>query len=77
MTYVNEKLTVKAPAVKDKTIRAFPLRASLSAVLSAVVMCGLVLTYGIAATSGDNDFSYIAEAELESAENAETYNQNR
>ena len=45
-TYVNDKLTVKAPPAKDRTIRRFPLRTSLSAVLSALVACTLVLSYG-------------------------------
>jgi hypothetical protein len=44
--YVNEKLTVKTPPVKDKTIRAFPFRTSAAALLSAVVACTLMLTFG-------------------------------
>ena len=46
-TYVNNKLTVKAPPVKDRTIKKFPFRASGSAVLSAVVACSLALSVGI------------------------------
>ena len=45
-SYVNDKLTVKAPPVKDKTIRSFPVRTMVSAVLSALVACTLVLSYG-------------------------------
>ena len=37
VSYINDKLTIKEPPVKDKTIRAFPFRASASALLSAVV----------------------------------------
>lgn len=44
--YVNDKLTVKAPPVKDKTIRKFPFRTSAAALLSAVVTCTLVLSFG-------------------------------
>ena len=44
--YVNDKLTVKAPPVKDKTIRRFPFRTSAAALLSAVVTCTLVLSFG-------------------------------
>lgn len=44
--YVNDKLTVKAPPVKDKTIKSFPFRTSAAALLSAVVTCTLVLSFG-------------------------------
>ncbi len=44
--YVNEKLTLKAPPAKDKTIKRFPLHTSLSAVLSAVIACTLVISFG-------------------------------
>ena len=44
--YVNDKLTLKAPPVKDKTIKKFPLRTSAAAVLSAIVACTLVISYG-------------------------------
>ena len=50
ISYVNDKLTVKEPPVKDKTIRAFPFRASASALLSAVVACSFVLSFGIIGT---------------------------
>ncbi len=47
LSYVNDKLTIKAPPVKDKTIRAFPLRTSLSAFLSAAVACSFVLCFAV------------------------------
>ena len=47
VSYVNDKLTIKQPPVKDKTIRAFPFRTSLSALLSAVVACTFTLCFGI------------------------------
>ena len=47
VSYVCDKLTVKEPPIKDKTIRAFPFRASASALLSAVACCALVLSIGI------------------------------
>ena len=50
--YVNEKLTVKTPPKKDKTIRRFPIRTSMSAMLSAVAACALVMSCGIFALSG-------------------------
>lgn len=47
VSYVNDKLTVKEPPIKDKTIRAFPFRASASALLSAVACCALVLSVAV------------------------------
>ena len=48
VAYVNEKLTIKKPPVKDKTMKAFPLRTSLASVLSALLICTLAVTYGLA-----------------------------
>ena len=50
--YVNDKLTVKQAPVKDKTIRSFPLRTSVSALLSATAACALILSCGIFSLSG-------------------------
>ena len=46
--YINEKLTVKEPPVKDKIIRRFPFRTSAAACLSAVIACTLIFSYGSA-----------------------------
>lgn len=46
-SYVNDKLTIKKPPVKDKTIKAFPFRASASAILSAIVACSFMLCFGL------------------------------
>ena len=45
-TYVNDKLTVRNPPEKDRTIKKFPLRTSAAAFLSALLMCTLVLSFG-------------------------------
>ena len=45
VSFVSDKLTIKKPPVKDKTIRSFPLRTSMSAFLSAVVTCSFVLCF--------------------------------
>jgi hypothetical protein len=45
VSFVNDKLTIKKPPVKDKTIRAFPIRASFSAFLSAAVACSFILCF--------------------------------
>ncbi len=47
VSFVSDKLTIKKPPVKDKTIRAFPFRASASAFLSAAVACSFVLCFCI------------------------------
>lgn len=51
VSYVNEKLAIKEPPVKDKTIRAFPFRASASALISAVACCALVVSIGVVGLS--------------------------
>ena len=52
VTYVNDKLTIKKPPVKDKTMKAFPFRTSLASVLSALLVCTLVVTYGLVGGTG-------------------------
>ncbi len=46
-TYVNEKLAVKKPPVREKVMRKFPFRTSAAAFLSAIVACALMFSYGI------------------------------
>ena len=46
-TYIEDKLTIKTPPQKDAAIRAFPLRTSASAFLSAVVVCTFMLSFGL------------------------------
>ena len=67
-SYVNDKLTIKAPPAKDKTIRRFPFRTSLSAVLSALVACTLVLSYG-ATVMRANEVSVAETIEVVETEN--------
>ena len=45
VSYVNDKLTIKVPPVKDKTIKAFPFRTSASAFLSAGVACAFIFSF--------------------------------
>lgn len=47
ISYVNDKLTVKKAPIRDKTIRKFPLRTTLSALCSAVVVCSLAISCAI------------------------------
>ena len=46
-SYVNDKLTVKNPPAKDKTIRRFPFKTTAAAFLSAMMVCTLVLSFGL------------------------------
>ncbi len=68
--YVNEKLTLKTPPAKDKTMKRFPLHTSISAVLSAVIACTLVISFGTLVLRGgansptiDADETYYTEIE--------------
>ncbi len=54
-SYVNDKLTVKNEPVKDKTIRAFPFRTSMAAIVCALLVCALVFSYGIFTIGGASD----------------------
>ena len=47
VSFVDDKLTIKQAPVKDKTIRAFPFRASASAFLTASVACAFVLSFAL------------------------------
>ena len=71
-SYVQEKLTVKEAPIKNKTIRRFPIRSSLTAFGSAIVACSLVIVcafFGLKAMpTSSGDEGYIAqdtETELE------------
>ena len=62
LNFVNDKLTAKAPAKKEKTIKRFPLRTSFSAALSAVAAAALVLSCGIFSLIGrTHTTAYTAE----------------
>ena len=73
--YVNDKLTVKKAPVKDKTMKTFPFRTSLSAMLSATAACALVFSCGILALNGNGSYNLAAENQndthIESIESVE------
>ena len=71
ISYVNDKLTVKEPPVKDKTIRAFPFRASASAFLSAVVACTFMLSFAVIGAKIIAPSIPVAEASVAEAEDAD------
>ena len=50
--YVSHKLTVKAAPKRERTLRRFPIRASMSAIYTAAASCALVFSLGLFALSG-------------------------
>ena len=70
INYVNDKLTIKKAPLKDKTMRRFPIRTSLSATLSAVAACALIMFTGIIAAKGVGDTSLptVKEPAIETAD---------
>ncbi len=54
VSYVSTQLSVADAPVRNKTLRRFPLRTSMSAVFSAVAACALVFSFGIFALRGGN-----------------------
>ena len=71
--YVNDKLTVKKAPVKDQTIRSFPFRTSISALLSATAACALVLSCGIFSLSGASGANTPHTAEKPETNYSQTY----
>ena len=71
--YVNYKLTVKKAPVKDRTMRNFPLRTSISALMSATAACALVLSCGIFSLSGSNSANAPYTAEKTDSAYRETF----
>ena len=67
-SFVNDKLTVKEPPIRDRTIRRFPFKTSISALCSAVVVCALVISCAIFGIKGS-----LLENNTVDTNNAETY----
>lgn len=71
-SYVNDKLTVKKAPVRNKTIRSFPFRTSISAFCSALVVCVLVVScclFGLSnSVIGNDNMITVAEEEKENIE---------
>jgi hypothetical protein len=70
VSYVNEKLAVKKPPVREKVIKKFPFRTSAAAFLSALVACTLMISYGVFAI---NSSYTLPTVETEQTETEETY----
>ena len=73
--YVNDKLTVKKAPIKDQTIKSFPFRTSISALLSATAACALVLSCGIFSLSGKTGANVPHTAEKPETNYTETLTQ--
>ena len=74
-SYVNDKLTVKEAPIRDKTIRSFPFRTSITAFCSAMVVCALIVCcsiFGIKSAVGGNDNIIKAEETHEASPSNET-----
>ena len=74
-SYVNDKLAVKKPPVREKVMRKFPFRTSAAAFLSAIVGCALMFSYGMFALNSsstvptaDTENTVIEEIEEETPE---------
>lgn len=67
--YVAAHFTVKEAPVREKTIRRFPLRSSISALFTAAAACALVFSFGIFALNNSGVLSpYTASGETEQVE---------
>ena len=73
VSFMSEKLTVKNPPIKDRTLRRFPVKSAFSAMLSAVAVCALVISCGIFASSKteDNVITNTQSITVETEEEAE------
>ncbi len=78
VSFVDDKLTIKQAPVKDKTIKAFPFRASASAFLTASVACAFILSFALLGVNAlltpvpatevetnDNNTAIIADVDFE------------
>ncbi len=53
LVYVNDKMTVKEAPAPEKTLTSFPLRASLSSLAAALLLCTLMFSFaGISKLTG-------------------------
>ena len=67
--YVAAHFTVKEAPVRERTIRRFPLRSSISALFTAAAACALVFSFGIFALNNSGVLSpYTANGEVEVVE---------
>ena len=72
VNYINDKLMIKEAPQKDTVIRAFPLRTAAAALLSALLVCTFVMTYGatnLNASSSDDKATYMSISEDVKSEN--------
>ena len=76
--YVASRLTVKAAPAREKTIRRFPLRSSMSAIFTAAAACALVFSFGVFTLKNSGAFTpYTANgAQPEYSESETVENEN-
>ena len=76
VNYINDKLMVKEAPQKDKVIRAFPFRTAAAALLSALLVCTFVITYGASGlkSATDENATYMSISEdIETEKKAPEY----
>ena len=74
-TYVEDKLTIKQQPEKDAIISTFPLRTSASALLSAVVACAFLISFGIigaTAITPTSNIEYVDAGDIEVEQTVDT-----
>ncbi|HBJ19044.1 MAG TPA: hypothetical protein DDY70_04825 [Clostridiales bacterium] len=81
-SYINEKLLVKELPAPEKTTRAFPFRAALAALCSALLLSSVVVSFAaIPKNTETAPSSYAAEQQEKDDEKADerytTYTENR
>ncbi len=81
-SYINEKLLVKELPAPEKTTRAFPFRAALAALCSALLLSSVVISFAALPKNTESASSYSAseqqkEEEEKKDERYTTYTENR
>ena len=81
-SYINEKLLVKELPAPEKTTRAFPFRAALAALCSALLLSSVVISFAALPKNTESASSYSAseqqkEADEKKDERYTTYTENR
>ena len=81
-SYINEKLLVKELPAPEKTTRAFPFRAALAALCSALLLSSVVISFAALPKNTESASSYSAseqqkEEDEKKDERYTTYTENR
>lgn len=72
-SYLKEKFAAKKASAKNGTMKKFPMRTAASALLSAVIVCSLVLSLGVFSGKNINSEAPIIVEPESSEASTETY----